>query len=163
GVLTLPLIIEATGGCSFGAPQGGAVVPIDDNAYTCACDCDDGPRNVNIRVAARSDDAEQTNGAMGLNGLDLDMGSTIVGIRFNAVSIPHGATIQSAVVQFTADETNSTTTNLQIVGQLSPNAPTFTTTANDLSNRPATASAVPWNVGAWTAGNSGGNQRTPDL
>jgi hypothetical protein len=164
GILTLPLIIEATGGCSFQSPPSSGVVPIDDNAYTCACDCDEGPRNVNIRVAASSDDAEQAGGAMTLNGLDLDMGSTIVGIRFNAVSIPHGATIQSAFVQFTADETTSVTTNLQIVGQLSPDAATFSTTANDLSGRPATVSSVPWNnVGAWTAGNSGGNQRTPDL
>jgi hypothetical protein len=160
GVLALPLIIEATGGCSFDAPGVG---PIDDNAYVCACDCDDGPRTVNLAVAASSDDAEQSGATVQLNGLDLDMGSTIVGMRFNAASIPQGATIQSAFVQFTADETASVATNLQIVGQLSPNAPTFTTAANDLSNRPPTLSSVAWNVGPWVLGNAGPNQRTPDL
>src|SRR5512143_462245 len=102
GILTLPLVIEATGGCGFDSPSASA--PIDDNAYTCACSCDDGPRTGIIAVAASSDDAEQTGSTMSLNGLDLDLGALIVGVRFNAVSIPRGATIQSAFVQFTADE-----------------------------------------------------------
>lgn len=162
-VLTLPLIIEATGGCSFSSPPGGAITTIDDNAYTCACDCDEGPRTGNITVVASSDDAEQTGASMALNGLDLDMGSTIVGVRFNAVSIPRGATIQSASVQFTADESTTVATNLQIVAELSPNAPTFTTAGNDLSGRPRTVLQVPWTVNGWVAGNAGPNQKTPEL
>src|SRR5262245_5814631 len=99
-VLTPPLIIEAVGGCTFASPP---YSPIDDNGFTCACSCDDGPRTGSITVAASSDDAEQTGAAVSLNGLDLDLGALIVGVRFNAVSIPRGATIQSAYVQFTAD------------------------------------------------------------
>src|SRR5262249_45109319 len=116
-VLAVPFVIEATGGCSFSAP---ASSPVYDDAYTCACTCDDGPRTGTIAVAASSDDAEQTGSSVSLNGLDLDMGSLIVGVRFNAVSIPRDAMIQSAYVQFTADETASTATNLRIYGQASP-------------------------------------------
>jgi hypothetical protein len=160
-VLTLPLIIEATGGCSFDAP--GLAVPINDNAYTCACTCDDGPRTVSVAVPASSDDAEQTGSTVQLNGLDLDMGSTIVGIRFDALSIPRGAMIKNAYVQFTADENATTATNLRIFAEYSHNAPTFTTAPNDISRRAQALASVPWNPGSWVAGNAGPNQRTPDL
>ena len=161
GSLTLPLLFQ--GGCSFGSPPGSPVTPINDNAYTCGCTCDEGPRTVSIAVAASSDDSEQSGTAMQLNGLDLDMGPDPVGIRFNAVSIPPGVTVRDAYVQFTADETNSVGTNLTIVAEYSPNAPTFTTAPNNLGGRSSGSVSINWSPGPWTLGAAGPNQRTPNL
>ena len=52
GALALPLVFQS--GCSFTAP--GAAAPINDNAYTCACDCNEGPRTARIAVAACAKD-----------------------------------------------------------------------------------------------------------
>src|SRR5688572_28075422 len=93
----LPLLLEATTGCDvlFGLQR--IEVP---NALYCACSCDaggGGPRNV--LVAMGSDDAEESAGSVDLTNGDLDLGSNIVGIRFENLVIPQGATILAAYVQ----------------------------------------------------------------
>ena len=62
-----------------------------------------------VRVAASSDDAEETaSGRMSLTSSDLELvydgSDQTVGIRFNGVTIPQGASIRSAYVQFQVDE-----------------------------------------------------------
>src|SRR4029453_6520463 len=156
----LPFLFEATSGCSFKTIPAGE--PIDDNAYTCACNCDES-RTVSIAVAASSDDAEQATGNMFLTNPNLNLAAIPAGLRFPAVTIPQGAVIQSAFVQFTADANNTEASTMQIVAQLSPNAPTFSTTPNDLSSRPATIASVAWTRGWWVAGSAGQDQRTPNL
>ena len=157
GIVGLPLAIEATNGCSFVSPGSGGV--INDNAYTCGCTCAAAERGVNLVLPAGSDDAEQSGSVMNLGDVDLDLGSQIVGVRFPA-TLPPGAVIKHAYVQFRARESGSVATSLQIVGQLSTNAPTFSSASNDLSSRPPTATSIPWSPGAWTAGSS---QQTPEL
>jgi VCBS repeat-containing protein len=124
---------------------------------------------VDVRVAASSDDAEEDpSGNIDLNSSDLELvlESSIqtVGMRFNGISIPQGATISSAYIQFQADETNSEPTTLSIQGQLVVNAPTFSSTNGDISNRTKTTAAVSWNPVPWTIRNEAGpNQQTPDI
>lgn len=122
------------------------------------------------RISAGSDDAEQrANGSVSLNSSDLELvfdqgGDQTVGLRFGAVTVPPGATITNAYVQFGSDEINSGTTNLTIRGQATDAAPTFSGTANEISNRPTTAAAVAWTPPAWTSvGLTGPDQRTPDI
>ncbi len=125
---------------------------------------------VEVRVAAGLDDAEESSsGSVGLTSSDLelvyDSGSNqTVGIRFNGLDIPQGATIVNAYVQFQVDETNSTATSLLIQGQDEDNAATFTSSAGDISSRTRTAAAVPWSPLPWTTvGDAGPEQRTPDI
>ena len=74
-------------------------------------------------VSVRNRDAEESAaGAMYLNSSDLEFvndgfnsaGNQTVGMRFNAVTIPRGATITRAYVQLQVDETGSTATSLTI-------------------------------------------------
>jgi hypothetical protein len=162
GAIGLPLLIEGTNGCSFPSPPP-ADQYLKDNAYTCGCTCEGFDRNSTLSVSTGSDDAEQVGSVMSLSQFDLDLGSDIVGVRFPAAGIPPGAVIKNAVVQFRARESNNVATDLQIVGQLSPVAPTFSAASNDLTSRPATAKSVAWVVAAWTGDSAGPNERTPDL
>jgi hypothetical protein len=75
---------------------------------------------VSVRVVASTDDAEQSasSGRSYTNSRTLefvvDAGTTqLVGMRFRNVAIPNGASITSAVIQFTASSTaTSGTTQL---------------------------------------------------
>jgi len=154
--LGLPLVIEGGGGCTFPSP---APAPLDDNAYTCGCTCVAPPRDPTYFVSTSSDDAEQDGAAMNLTDLDLDLGTQIVGLRFPG-AIPPGAVIKSAFVRFKVNEDGAAPTNLQIVGLLGHDAPTFTTANNDLSSRLATSATVAWSPDPWTVG---GNESTADL
>ena len=123
------------------------------------------------KVSAGSDDAEEraSNGAMSLTSSDLELvvdGSKVqtVGLRFPALSVPAGATIVRAWVQFSTDEVKSTATNLSIAAQAADNAASFTTASHNVSSRPRTAATVGWAPSAWsTVGARGPAQQTPDL
>ena len=123
---------------------------------------------VEVRVAASSDDAEEEAGDVDLDSSDLELvfddSNQTVGMRFNGVNIPQGATITGAYVQFQVDETGSTATSLTIQGQAANNASTFTTANNNISSRPRTTASASWAPVAWSnIGEAGPDQRTPDL
>src|SRR5262249_44060211 len=108
-------------------------------------------------------DAEQDGVVVNLADGDLDLGAQIVALRFPGVALPPGAIIESAVVQFTARENANAQTDLEIVGLLGFDVPTFVAVNNDLSSRNATPMSIPWSPGPWTAGAADANQRTPEL
>lgn len=113
-------------------------------------------------LGSNDDDAEEriSDGDISQGSSDLEMaydtndnpdrGLQIIGLRFNAVDIPVGATISSAKIRFRADNTNSGTTTLNINGQLANDASGFSTNNYDLSSRNTTAASVIWNVPSWT-------------
>jgi hypothetical protein len=121
------------------------------------------------RVGVSADDAEESaTGSMSLNSSDLELvndgNNQKVGMRFTNVTVPKGATVTRAYIQFETDETQSETTNLLIQGQAADNAATFTTTASNISGRSRTSATVAWTPPAWTLiSEAGANQRTPDL
>ncbi|MEE9426034.1 MAG: hypothetical protein V3V18_13815, partial [Methylococcales bacterium] len=123
---------------------------------------------IDVRVAASSDDAEeQPNGSVKLGSSDLEMtfsgSEQIVGMRFNGIAIPNGATITNAYIQFQTDGVTTGPTNLMIEGEAVDNAVTFTSSSGNVSARPRTSS-INWNPGPWpTVGEAGNNQRTPDV
>ncbi|WP_053337254.1 alkaline phosphatase PhoX [Microscilla marina] len=134
---------------------------------------------ISVRVSSSNDDAEERGsnagsspGRMYLNSSDLELvrdgstrGNQWVGMLFRNLNIPRRAVITSAYVQFTADETNSGTTNLVIRGEDTNSAGTFSSSNNNISSRNFTSSRVNWNnVPAWNSvGEAGSRQRTPDL
>jgi hypothetical protein len=129
-----------------------------------------GGDSVDVRVAAASDDAEQApSGSVDTGSSDLELvadGSAIqtVGLRFANVAIPPGAAIESAWIQFMADETSSDATALTIQGEAADNAAPFTTGTNNVSARPRTAASLGWSPPAWNlVGEAGAAQRTPEL
>ncbi len=136
-----------------------------------------GGGNVSSRVSQSSDDVEEGlespyQGDSDLTSSDLELiRDTIndldqeVGLRFQNVTIPQGATITDAYIQFTVDETTSGTTNLTIYGEDTDNAPTFTAADYNITSRLKTTASVAWNnVPAWTSVNdAGADQQTPDI
>ncbi len=143
---------------------------------------------LNVRVNNALNDLEEylpatinqtqskTVGAVDNGSSDLELGGEVsggndpqlVGIRFAGVSVPKGALITKATIQFTVDATNKNTDPcvLTIVAESSDNAAPFTGTASELSSRTKSTTSVVWNIaaGTWNAvGSAGENERTPDL
>ena len=94
------------------------------------------------------------------------------GLRFRNVTIPSGAIIESAYIQFTAREAHSAPISLTIHGEADANAGNFIDRrhmdevegTNNIANRARTSASVAWNdIPAWEADASGEAQRTPDL
>lgn len=110
------------------------------------------PGSVEVRVAQSNDDAEESSGGdMYLDSSDLEMvydgSNQTVGIRFQDVTIPPGAVITSASIQFTVDEPDPTVaTNLTIAGEATGDALVFADAAHNISGRTATTATVAWNI-----------------
>jgi hypothetical protein len=129
------------------------------------------PVIVESRVATSFDDAEESvaTGNVKPGSSDLEFGAQgrknqLVGMRFNDLNIPQGATITNASIQFKADETNSGTITLMIEGQATDNAPTFTRANNNILSRERTNAVVDWSPAPWTmVGEVGLDQQTSDI
>ena len=125
-------------------------------------------------IAVGTDDAEEEGptginlglGGMLLNSPDIELVSDFqapahgvqkIGLRFTGITIPQGATITGAYLTFRAliadaPMTNSDTTNLTVKGQKISNAPTFTSTINNISSRALTTASTSWVPSSWTTG-----------
>lgn len=119
-------------------------------------------------VPAINEDGEEflTNGTMDRNDNALDIAiewtnKQAVGMRFTAITIPRYATINTAFIDFVADEAHSTPTYLRIFGQAIDDAATFAAGASNITGRATTTAAVDWDdLPAWTVGTT---YTTPDL
>ena len=120
-------------------------------------------------VLQSSDDIEEDSagGTPLLNTNSLDLGTfngtpRIVGMRFQNMNIPKDAIITNAYIEFTAEATNSGSTNLIFSANAVDNAPTFTATANNTSSRTKTTATVPWtSVPNWNT--VGGKHNSPNI
>ena len=141
----------------------------DDIVITVAAPNPGGTTTVSVKVMAAADDAEEfSSGSVDLGSTDIELvndgSDQKVGLRFNGLSIPQGAIIINATVQFKVDETGSTATNLAIQAQAVDNAPAFTATSLNISSRAKTGASVAWQPAAWpTIGLAGADQRTPNI
>ena len=110
------------------------------------------------RVSANNDDGEEHRGfffqgAMNRNNDNLRLGNagsqafspTLVGTRFRDLTIPQGATITNAYIEFTADASFGGAGNLTIIGEDIDDAPELGNGYNNISSRTATTA-----VGIWT-------------
>jgi SdiA-regulated len=127
-----------------------------------------GPPVLDVRVAVGSNDAEESaSGSVSLTSSDLELvtESSVqkVGMRFAGLNIPIGATITNAYVQFVADESQAGPTTLTVGAQAADNAAAFASGSSNISSRPRTSASVPWSPPAWSTGQAGAGQRTPDL
>jgi len=128
-----------------------------------------GYTEVTSQVNASADDAEEAidTGSVTLGSSDLELGmdgttSQLVGMRFNNISIPRGASILAAYVEFEADRTNSDPTSILLQGQAADHALAFSTSQYNISTRPRTMAQVAWNnIPPWTVIDA--KWQTPDL
>jgi len=101
----------------------------------------------NTAIAASSDDAAEYAGTVTLNGTGIGFyySDYYGGFRFTSVTIPQGATIDSATLTLTVASTSNDNPNLSIAGQAIDNAPTFATSSNNITTRTKTTASVSWN------------------
>ncbi|MEE9344048.1 MAG: hypothetical protein V3U88_00410 [Methylococcales bacterium] len=161
----------------IGAPRDSISGVVSGASYVVFGQVFDSPVSVpvqttlDIPVSASNDDAEENiatgkvkPGSSDLEFGDQDKKNQLVGIRFNGLNIPQGATITNASIQFQVDEANSGTTTLMIEGQATDNALMFTRTNDNISSRDRTNAVIDWQPAPWTrVGEAGADQQTPDL
>lgn len=125
-------------------------------------------------ITAPLDDMEEwlqggVAGTVDWNSSDLEMinegsGDQIIGLRFSGLSIPQGAYITNATIQFTCDETNNGATTLTFQCEASDNSAAFVNANNAVSSRTRNATSVNWTVNPWnTIQERGADQRTSNL
>jgi len=127
--------------------------------------------SVESKISNTNDDAEETlaSGYVNPHSTDLELiqeyKQQTVGLRFQNIAIPKGATITKAYIQFQVDETSAVTTNLIIHGQKSVNAGAFDKSKKrDISGRSKTDAFSSWVVPVWNeVGVRGDAQKSSDL
>ena len=130
-----------------------------------------GAASLTVPIAASSDDAEEStvDGSVALGNPALKIVNRagviqVVGLRFAGLSIPQGAIIQSAYIQFQCRVATTAAASLSIQGQAGDNAATFAKITNNISSRARTSANVGWVPAPWgTVGAQGPDQQTPDL
>ena len=129
--------------------------------------------SIAVSIVSGNDDVEERqDGYMYFNSSDLELvydtyqsaGNQTVGLRFLGLAIPQGATITSAYVQFSADETNSAACNVTFRAEDVNSSSAFTSASHNLSGRNMTSASVNWAPAAWTSVNERGTaQKSPNL
>ena len=123
-----------------------------------------------VKIDNDNDDVEEDDsGGMDLTSSDLEMiqesTDQIIGLRFQNINIPQGATIDLANIQFTCDETsNLNPCVLEIYAENIDDAPAFSNSNANVSTRTKTNASVNWSPPDWnTPGESGVDQLTVDI
>jgi len=126
---------------------------------------------VETRVASGADDTEQRGpGAkvwLGSEDIELTRDGSVyqtVGLRFDSVALPPGATIEYAYIQFQADRPEAGSITLDVRAEASDDAAPIGRSLGNLTERPTTSAAVAWQPPDWElTGDSGPAQRSADL
>lgn len=111
-----------------------------------------------FQIQAATDDAEEVFGGsarVGQTTLDLGVYNGLkrrVGFRFNGLTIPPGARIDSAVIELRAADSMGANTSFTVVGEASDNAATYARTLDNIGSRPVTQASVPWTPTPWVGG-----------
>jgi hypothetical protein len=119
-------------------------------------------------VVSGADDVEEyPDGELYVDSSDLELveefGESQTGLRFAGVTVPPGATIESAYIQFTVDEYSTAPTALSIGAVDAVDADPFVG-SGAVTSAPVLGETVAWAPAAWQApGLAGAAQATPDL
>lgn len=115
---------------------------------------------LSTNIATSWDDAYVLNGSSFVQSNTTLLFSSFLGFlltnvycRFQNITVPKDAIINSAYIEFVADATESASLTINITGHAADNSASFTGAA-DLEARPSTTASVSWNIPAWTAGSS---------
>lgn len=113
-------------------------------------------KTVVSRVRLGSDDAEQNVSTGGMttaqtssNPIQLTKqgasNEQYIGVRFQNIAVPQGATIVSAELEFRVRTTNAAAASLTVYGEAADNPGTFLSTSNNIWSRLKTTASVAWN------------------
>ena len=96
---------------------------------------------------------------------DVEQGLQTIGLKFNDITIPPGAPILAASIQFTADNTGADPVQLTIFGENSSAPESYDEAIfYHITTRSRTVASVVWDVQPWeTTGDAGPAQQTADL
>ncbi len=130
---------------------------------------EDAGAGINVQIIDGNDDVEEnlSNGSMYMNSSDLELvkdgnKEQNIGLRFQNVNIPQGATITAAYIEFETDEKSSGASSLTFHGEAADNAAAFVAEKNNLTSRAQTNAVVEWNnLPAWNTVNE--KHQSPDL
>ena len=132
--------------------KGGAIT-LNANPLTIVELSSGGPTDIEVSIISTNNDVEQrSNGSMYFTSSDIefmnDGGNQTVGLRFESVNIPQGATVTAASIEFEIDETKSGTQAIEIdiTGHDNDSSAAFTTSQNDVSDRVRTTATVNWDI-----------------
>ena len=116
---------------------------------------------VEVGVDRDSDDAEEyDSGMVELTSIDLDFAQRIVGVRFNGMDIPPGATILDAYVELTSRQFRKKPTSIDIQGEAVDNSETFSSSSWSISSRSTTVASMNWILAVWDEGE---RYQSPDI
>ena len=166
------LVVSGDGGSRVAESHNGnpGAAPILHIEFDTGSGCGT-PATESTQINNNNDDAEEntstTSVDRGSTDLELvheDGTAQLIGLRFNAITVPSGATITGASIRFTTDEADTDATSTTIFGELNATPLTFSG-ANNISGRTRTATSATWSdIPSWTTvGEAGVNQTTPDL
>lgn len=116
---------------------------------------------VSENIATNDDDVEQSGATMDLNSADLDLGEKKVGLRYSNLPLKKDVQLSYAYLEFTASGTNSEATSLTITAHDISDAPAFTSSSSNLSNRTQTSASVSWSPATWST--AGETIRSPNI
>lgn len=99
-----------------------------------------------VSIAQNSDDAKESSGTMALTGASLESDATTekLGFRFQNVTIPQGATVNTAYLTLYFNSSTLDEPNHPIYAEAADNSSTFTTGSNDITNRSLTSATATW-------------------
>lgn len=129
---------------------------------------------INVAISTSSDDAEEwynhTPASVTLTNTSLTMGDDgadqwLVGLRFNNINIPQGASIGTAYIQFESAASLSGSVPITITGQLNANPTTFLAANYNISTRllSSTTAQAFWSPGAWGTDEIGPAEQSADI
>lgn len=135
-----------------------------------------GDVSIEGNILSDNDDAEEhkDDGSVDLTSSDLELcieewvwplsdEDQWVGLRYDNLIIPQGATITNAYIQFTADSDESNSANFSIFAEDIDNSIAFQNSDYDLSNRNKTTNSISWNAAPWTSGSANLAEQTPSI
>lgn len=86
-----------------------------------------------------------------------------VGLRFQTINIPSGATIRSAVLQFSSGESKATAANLVIRAEKTGDAQPFEAKDNNITSRTPSTASVQWTPTEWVKGQTYNSPELKDV
>ncbi len=114
---------------------------------------------VSAQIDRSSDDADSSSSTLYLTDWDLDIHQYDVGLRFNQIGVPPGASIEKAYVEFRSNSTRDSVVSVPVFGELTANAETFSS-SNPITGRAHTNASLNWDSEPWSSYQS---HRTTDL
>lgn len=87
---------------------------------------------------------------MSISSSDLDLNEYTVGLLYDNVTIPQGATITNAYIKFRSEDNSpSSSASVKVYAEDVDNASTFSYTDDDITDRTKTTANVTWSIERW--------------